>query len=81
MSVPDRRHGDRRRADRTPPHVCAIVLVDVRELEDAAALVDAALALGTHAALEVALDLTGAIVKALAVTAADAEPHPCPHDE
>lgn len=76
----DRRLGDRR-AGAPTPHVCAVVLVNVAELEDAAALVDTARALGTHAALEVALELAGGIVKALAINAAEAAAADCPHDE
>lgn len=75
-----RRLADRAAARLTGAHVCAVVVVDVRELEDATALVDAARALGTHAALEVALDLTGGIVRVLLERAedGDAERVPCP---
>lgn len=75
----DRRHlPDRRQPARPPAHVCAIIVVDVAELHDATALVEQARALGTHAALEVALELTGGIVRTLLERAEDADPHPCP---
>lgn len=75
----ERRLADRRRAALAGAHVCAIVVVDVRELEDATALVDTARRIGTHAALEVALDLTGGIVRVLLERAEEErERVPCP---